>query len=80
MRATEPAHVSLGGVGLAEGTSIGAQLWIQLKGVLFTVIYTGVMSFIILLVLNTLIGLRVKDEQEVEGLDISLHDEKGYNL
>ena len=74
------ADVSFGGAGLAEGVSIGAQLWIQVKGALFTVIYTGVLSFIILKVIDVLIGLRVSEEEETQGLDISLHDERGYNL
>ncbi len=74
------ADVSFGGKGLAEGVTVGAQLWIQIKGALFTVIYTGVLSFIILKVLDILIGLRVSEEEETEGLDIALHDERGYNL
>jgi len=74
------ADVSMGGKGLAEGVTIGAQLWIQTKGALFTVIYTGVLSFIILKVIDVLIGLRVSEEEETQGLDISLHDERGYNL
>jgi Amt family ammonium transporter len=74
------ADVSFGGAGLAEGMTIGGQLWIQIKGALFTVIYTGVLSFIILKVIDILIGLRVSEEEETQGLDISLHDERGYNL
>ncbi|MDY6955447.1 MAG: ammonium transporter [Pseudomonadota bacterium] len=74
------ADVSFGGAGLAEGMTIGSQLWIQIKGALFTVIYTGVLSFIILKVIDILIGLRVSEEEETQGLDISLHDERGYNL
>ena len=68
----------LGGFG--EVTNIGAQLWIQTKGVLFTIIYTGVLSVIILKVIDVTIGLRVDEEQESMGLDIALHDERGYNL
>ncbi|MGK2872139.1 MAG: ammonium transporter, partial [Alphaproteobacteria bacterium] len=45
-----------------------------------TLIYTGVMSFIILKVIDVLVGLRVSEEEETEGLDIALHDERGYNL
>jgi Amt family ammonium transporter len=74
------ADASMGGKGLAEGVTIGAQLWIQVKGALFTVIYTAVLSFIILKVIDILIGLRVSEEEETQGLDISLHDERGYNL
>jgi Amt family ammonium transporter len=71
---------SLGGAGLAEGVSMGEQVWTQIIGVLFTVVYTGIVSFVILKVLDLLIGLRVSEEQETEGLDVTLHNEKGYNL
>ena len=74
------ADVALGGKGLAEGMTIGAQLWIQTKGVLFTVIYTTVLSYVILKIVDVVIGLRVTGDQETEGLDIALHDERGYNL
>ncbi len=74
------ADASMGGVGLAEGVSIGAQLVIQFKGVMFTIIYTGILSFIILKVVDIIIGLRVTEEEETEGLDVALHDERGYNL
>lgn len=74
------ADASLGGAGLAEGISIAGQLWIQCKGVLFTIIYTGILSFIILKVIDVLVGLRVAPDEETEGLDIVLHDERGYSL
>ncbi|MDP6550703.1 MAG: ammonium transporter [Arenicellales bacterium] len=71
---------SLGGVGLAEGVSIGQQVGKQAIGVVATIIYTGVASFIILKVIDMVIGLRVSSDEESEGLDIALHDERGYNL
>ncbi len=74
------AAKSLGGVGLAEGMTIGSQLGVQLKGILITIGYTAVASFIILKVIDVVIGLRVTDEEETQGLDLSLHDERGYNL
>mgnify|MGYP001401720499 FL=1 len=74
------ADASLGGAGLAEGMTIGGQLWVQTKGVLFTIVYSGVLSFVILKIIDVVIGLRVTEEQETEGLDIALHDERGYNL
>jgi Amt family ammonium transporter len=70
---------SLGGAGLPEGVTIGEQVWVQTKGVLFTLIFSGVMTFIILKLLDAIIGLRVSREQEVEGLDLALHDERAYN-
>ncbi len=74
------ADASLGGVGLAEGTTISDQVGLQLLGVGTTLIYSGILSFIILKVVDIIIGLRVSDEQETQGLDISLHDERGYSL
>jgi len=70
----------LGGVGFAEGVTMGAQIGKQFVGVMVTIIYTGIVSFIILKVVDVVIGLRVTEEQETEGLDIALHDERGYNL
>ena len=49
-------------------------------GVMTTVIYTGMMSFIILKLVDAMIGLRVSEDEETEGLDIVLHDERGYSL
>jgi ammonium transporter, Amt family len=74
------ADASLGGAGLAEGMTIVSQLWVQTKGVLFTIVYTAVLSYIILKVVDLVIGLRVTEEQETEGLDLALHDERGYIL
>jgi Amt family ammonium transporter len=74
------AASSMGGVGLAEGMTIGGQVWIQFLGVLFTLVYSGVGSFIILKIVDAVIGLRVVEEQETEGLDVSQHDERGYIL
>ena len=74
------ADASMGGVGLADGVSIGAQLVTQCKGVMVTIVYCGVMSFIILKVVDAVVGLRVTEDEETEGLDIALHDERGYSL
>ena len=74
------ADLSLGGAGLVEGMTVGGQLWVQTQGVLFTVVYSGILSFVILKIVDAVIGLRVASEQETEGLDIALHDERGYNL
>ena len=75
------AFPSMGGVwSPAEGATIASQLWVQTKGVLFTLVYTGIATVIILKIVDTLVGLRVNAEQEEVGLDLSLHDERGYNL
>jgi Amt family ammonium transporter len=70
----------LGGSGLAEGVSMGAQVVKQFIGAAATIVYGGVVSFILLKVIDAAIGLRVTVEQEQEGLDLVLHDEAGYNL
>ncbi len=70
---------TLGGVGLAEGVSIGQQVWIQAKSVLFTLVFSGVLTFVILKIVDAVVGLRVTSEQESVGLDLALHDERAYN-
>ncbi|WP_144949101.1 ammonium transporter [Pseudomonas oryzihabitans] len=72
------AAPSLGGFGTV--TDIGAQLFIQFKGVAFTIVYTGIVTFVILKVLDVVMGLRVNEEEETVGLDLTLHNERGYNL
>ncbi len=75
------AAESLGGSGFGgENTSIGSQVVAQGVGVVATIIYTFVVSFIVLKVLDGIMGLRVTPEAEEEGLDIALHDERGYIL
>jgi Amt family ammonium transporter len=56
-------------------TTVSAQLWIQLKGVLTTVVYGFAVSYILLVIIDKTLGLRVTEDQEREGLDISLHGE-----
>lgn len=68
------------GQGLAEGVSIGQQLLVQATGVVATIIYTAVVTFVILKVVDALIGLRVNADEETMGLDLSQHDERGYDL
>ena len=72
------AAPALGGFGTV--TDIGAQVWIQAKGVGFTVVYTGVATLVILKAIDWAMGLRVGEEAEAEGLDLALHNERGYNL
>ncbi len=66
---------SFGGVGLADGVSVGSQVWIQFLGTLATIVWSGAASFVILKVIDATIGLRVTKDIEVEGLDINLHGE-----
>jgi len=69
------------GYGYADGIeSMGGQLYVQLIGVFATIAYTAVITWGVLKVVDALVGLRVTDDQETEGLDIALHEERGYNL
>ncbi len=68
------------GQGYAEGMTMGSQLGVQAIGVAATFIYTAVITYILLKVLDALMGLRVTSDEETEGLDIALHDERGYDL
>jgi len=72
------ADASLGGKGLAEGMTIASQVMVQGKGVLVTLVYTAVASYIILKIVDLIVGLRVSEEEETEGLDTALHGERGY--
>lgn len=72
------AAPALGGFGTVE--NIGAQIVIQLKGVAFTILFTGTLTFILLKTLDLIIGLRVSKDEETTGLDISSHNERGYIL
>jgi len=79
------ASTSLGvfsGYGFAEGiSSIAGQLSVQAIAVVTTIVFTAVVTYIILkLVALVTGGLRVDEEDEVEGLDVASHEEKGYNL
>ena len=73
------ASESLGGSGFAAG-SMGAQIKAQVISIVVTLVYSGVLSLIILKIVDAVIGLRVTEDEETAGLDISLHDERGYNL
>jgi Amt family ammonium transporter len=68
------ARKAIGGTpGLIEGNA--AQVWIQFEGIIATIVYCAVATFIILKVIDVIMGLRVSEEVEVEGLDINLHGE-----
>ncbi|WP_026434927.1 ammonium transporter [Acidovorax sp. JHL-9] len=75
------AAQNLGGTGgLAPDTfAMGAQVWIQTKSVLLTIVWSGVVSFIAYKIADLLVGLRVSEEAEREGLDITSHGETAYN-
>jgi len=75
------AAKEFGGAGFGDGIdSIVGQVSVQALGVGATVIYTGVVTFVILIVLKYTIGLRVSEDVETEGLDTAEHDERAYIL
>ena len=74
------ASTALGVFSGQEEISIPSQLGVQAIGVLATVGYTAVGTWIILKIVGALVGLRVSDEQETEGLDLVFHNERGYTL
>ncbi|MBL6902306.1 MAG: ammonium transporter, partial [Luminiphilus sp.] len=61
-------------------SSMGGQLYIQFYGVVVTFVFTVIASWILLKVVDQLVGLRVDEDEETEGLDLVLHDERGYDL
>jgi Amt family ammonium transporter len=83
------ASPSLGGLGIcnyitnkcgdpADFPGIGAQVWIQFQGVLAAIILSAVVSFVALMIVKMIVGLRVTEEEEREGLDTSAHGESAY--
>ncbi|MDP4573630.1 ammonium transporter [Qipengyuania sp. G39] len=60
-------------------TALGAQLWVQIYSVLVTIAWAGIGTLVVGLVVKMLLGLRVSEEAEVDGLDISEHGERAYN-
>jgi Amt family ammonium transporter len=81
------AAPSLGGTGIFDYVanaaspdySIGGQVWIQLQAVVTTIVWSGVVSFIAYKLVDMVLGLRVTEEEEREGLDITSHGESAYN-
>ena len=74
------AASTFGGVGYPEGVTMGGQVLVQLTGVLAVAAWSGAVTWILLKISDALAGLRVTEEEETEGLDTVLHNEKGYNL
>ena len=71
----------LGGVGVdGMEINIGMQVWKQFLSIVITIVWSGVLSFIILKIVDATVGLRVEEDDEQQGLDLSQHNERGYNL
>lgn len=68
------------GQGLAEGMTIASQFQVQLIGVLASGLYTALVTFILLKLIDRMLGLRVSQDEETEGLDLTQHNERGYDL
>ncbi|WP_168709747.1 ammonium transporter AmtB [Brenneria roseae] len=70
---------SLGGTGYEEGVTMAHQVWVQLFSVIVCFVWSGVAAFIAFKVADMIVGLRVPEEQEREGLDVNSHGENAYN-
>ncbi|WP_028997363.1 ammonium transporter [Azohydromonas australica] len=81
------ASPDLGGTGICnyvtdkcgEWGGIGAQVWVQAQGVITTIVWSAVVAVVAYKLVDMVIGLRVSEEEEREGLDISSHGETAYN-
>ena len=67
------------GLGLPEGQTASSQFIIQFKGVALTICWTAVFTYLILKLTSLIVPLRVEEEEEIEGLDLRSHGEKGYH-
>jgi Amt family ammonium transporter len=74
------AAASLGGVKVPTTTPWAPSCGIQIKSVLMTIVWSGVVSFVAYKIVDILVGLRVSEEAEREGLDITAHGETAYRL
>jgi len=71
---------ALGGAGLVEGRTISGQFAIQLMGLIATLIWSVLLSLLILKLVQILVGLRISAETEQVGIDAKVHGERGYNM
>jgi Amt family ammonium transporter len=67
----------MGGAGI-DTASVGAQIWAQMRSIFVTIIWSGAVSLAALKFIDMVIGIRASEEDEVQGLDISHHEETGY--
>ena len=71
---------SFGGAGLGEGMTMGSQFGVQVTGLVAVLAWSLVASFVLVKIVQATVGLRVSDDEELEGLDVTSHGETGYNL
>ena len=69
-----------GGIGLGDGVTMGSQLGVQATGIVATIIWSALVTYIICIALKMTIGLRVSDNDAIDGLDFADHGEKSYNM
>ena len=74
------AASQFGGAGLVEGVSVSAQVGKQAWGALITVLYSGAVTFVVLKAISLFMPLRATEDEESQGLDLALHNERGYIL
>ena len=74
------ADAALGGAGLAEGVTMAGQVITQIKSVVVTVVWSGVVATVALFLADKLVGLRASEEVETLGLDLTEHGEEGYHM
>jgi Amt family ammonium transporter len=74
------ASASLGGMGLGDGVTIGSQFAVQALGMAVTVVWCGVVTWALLKLIDAVMPLRVSGDEETEGLDLVLHEERGYDI
>ena len=74
------AAAAFGGVGYPDKVTMGDQVLVQVIGVLAIAAWSGAVTWVILKISDVVAGMRVEAEEENEGLDTVLHNEKGYNL
>jgi Amt family ammonium transporter len=73
-------YLAIPGTLVAGAYDMGTQVWIQTQGVLITIVWSGLVSAILFFAINATIGMRVKEEDEREGLDLVSHGERAYNM
>jgi len=71
---------AMGGAGLPDGVSVLGQFGVQVTGLVATAVWSVVVSFILIKLVSALVGLRVSEQDEITGLDVTAHGESGYNL
>ena len=73
------ATPTFSGLGLPDGQTASSQFIVQFKAVTLTVVWTTVFTYLILKITSLMVPLRVDEEEEIEGLDLRSHGEKGYH-